>query len=266
MIFRKHRPLGYGFLKVCFFNMQLLIFFYLTITCFFLALFFLLARQFTAEKYCSKAGCAFCALTLATLLIAKGNLPIFKDFESLIFITCILGTLVLFCSPRHGSGTSVRFWGYGFILGLLLLSLCYPKGPSPDGYIQHYIWSIFFLCFRQVALAAMLFSSCFFIQYRKDQRLEIKNPISSHPGRNYMLLSAVCFLISEYAGMIWCQKGWGDFWQWSNGFFQSTLVLLYLMTAFHIPGRNGNFDRARSLIGSLSGIFFLTMTMLRSLI
>ena len=78
MIFRKHRPLGYGFLKNCFFYMQLLIFFYLTITCFFLALFFLLARQFTAEKYCSKAGCAFCALTLATLLIAKGNLPILK--------------------------------------------------------------------------------------------------------------------------------------------------------------------------------------------
>ncbi|MDD2389640.1 MAG: hypothetical protein PHP23_07915 [Desulfobacterales bacterium] len=203
---------------------------------------------------------------MATLLVAKGNLPVFGDFESLVFVTFILCILVAFCSPRLDSGTSVRWWGYVFILILLLFSLHYPKGPSPDEHNHHYIWVILFHCFRRLALATMLFSSCFYIQYRKDRRRGITVAIFNHQGRNYLLLSAVCFLSSEYSGMIWCQNGWGDFWHWSNAFFQSTLVLLYLMTAFHIPGKNGDFDRARSLFGCLSGPFFLAMMMIRSLI
>jgi len=241
-------------------------FLYLTIACFLLALLFLYVKKITAEKYCSRAGFTFCGLTLATLLITRGNLPVFGDFESLVFVTFILGAFVSFCSPRHASGTFARCWAYFFILALLLFSLHYPKDPPSNQHIQHYIWAIYFLAFRKVALAAMLFSSCFYTQYRKDRRRGINDPIFSHLGRNYLLLSAICFLISEYTGMIWCQNGWGDFWHWSNAFFQSTLVLLYLMTVFHIPGRNGNFDRVRSLLGCLSGPLFLFMMMIRSLI
>jgi len=246
--------------------MQLLLFSYLTIACFSASLFFLYKKRFAAEKYCAAGGCLFCGLILVILMTAKGNLPVFGDFESSMCVTGVLGILVLFCSPRQNAGTTARGWAYGFILVLLLLSLYYPKVPSPDEHNHQYIWVIFFHGFRRIALAAMLFSSCFYIQYRKNRRRGVPASMFSHQGRNYLLAAAICFLVSEYAGMIWCQNGWGDFWHWSNAFFQSTLVLLYLMAAFHIPGRNGNFDRARSLIGSLSGVFFLTMMMIRSLI
>jgi len=58
----------------------------------------------------------------------------------------------------------------------------------------------------------------------------------------------------------------GRFLSLEQRFFHSTLVLLYLMIAFHIPGRNEHATRTRSLIGGLSGVFLLAMTMIRGLL
>ena len=86
-----------------------------------------------------------------------------------------------------------------------------------------------------------------------------------HQGMNFLILSSVTFLIAEYVGILWVQKGWGDFWMWSSGFFSSTLIVLYLMLAFHIPGKGRRSEGVRSVIGGLSALIMLTVVILRSL-
>jgi hypothetical protein len=90
-----------------------------------------------------------------------------------------------------------------------------------------------------------------------------RTSLISHQGRNYLVLGAVFFLSAEYVGIIWCQNGWGDFWMWSQNFLQSTLIVLYLMLALHIPGKSRKSEHIRSVIGGLSGYFMLTLTLLR---
>ena len=246
--------------------MKPVFFFSLTAVCFASALFLLQTQRYSAEKYALWAGCACSASALAALIQGSGRVPVFEDFESMLLVTFLLGGLIAFCSPRGDSGTTVRRWGYIFVLILLCFCLISPESHGQNEYLHHHGWVILFHVFRRIALALMLFASGFFFQHRKNGRKTVSDPAWHHLGRNYLILGAICFLISEYSGMIWCQIGWGDFWHWSSVFFHSTLVLLYLMIAFHVPGRNENAARIRSLLGGLSGVFFLAMTMIRSLL
>ncbi len=246
--------------------MQPVSFFCLTLICFVSALFCLHTRRFSLEKYSLWAGCACSASALAAMTYAGSRIPVFTDFESMLLVTFILGILISFGTSHDDSDTELRRWGYVFILILLSFCLFCPQSNGQNEYQYRHLWVILFHAFRRISLALMLFSSCHFFQHRKTGRKHFSDPAWHHRGRNYLILGAICFLISEYSGMIWCQQGWGDFWHWSNVFFQSTLVLLYLMIAFHIPGRNENAARIRSLLGGLSGVFLLTMTMIRSLL
>lgn len=247
-------------------NIQPVFFFSLTTVCFVSALFFLQTQRYSAEKYCLWAGCACSASALAALTHASGRMPVFADFESMLLTTFMLGVLISLGSPHGDSGTEVRRWGYIFVFILLSFCLISPQSHDQNEYLYHNVWVILFHVFRRISLALMLFASGFFFQNRKNGGKTVSDPAWNHQGRNYLILGAICFLISEYSGMIWCQQGWGDFWHWSSVFFHSTLVLLYLMTAFHIPGRNEHAARIRSLLGGLSGVFFLAMTMIRSLL
>ena len=49
------------------------------------------------------------------------------------------------------------------------------------------------------------------------------------------LLGAILFLSSELSGSIWCLKGWGDSWHWSENFLQSAAIFFLIMINFHIP-------------------------------
>ena len=110
----------------------------------------------------------------------------------------------------------------------------------------------------------MLYSTAYFAQFIIQRELDERVRVLSLQGRNYLLLSAVMFLLGEYVGIIWCQMGWGDFWSWSQAFFQSTFIVLYLMLAFHIPGKGRFSEDIRSAVGGMTGIVVLTLTILRS--
>ncbi len=125
--------------------------------------------------------------------------------------------------------------------------------------------SFSFTHFEESPWPSMLFSSVTSFSTGKPDENTFQTAAWHHRGRNYLILGAICFLISEYSGMIWCQQGWGTSGTGAM-FFPIPLVLLYLMIAFHIPGRNENAARIRSLLGGLSGVFLLTMTMIRSLL
>ena len=195
----------------------------------------------------------------------SGNLPVFNIFESFLlisFIMCGAGLLVLFTGEYS---SRVRLWVWTGITVLFIIMLFVKKEPSPPSYDHGYIYIVMFHAFRCFSLAFMLFATAWFIQFIIEREFSERTSMLSHQGRNYLLLAAVFFLTAEYVGIIWCQSGWGDFWMWSKTFLQSTLIVLYLMLAFHIPGKSRRSEDIRCVIGALSGIFFLTLSIVRSL-
>ena len=204
-------------------------------------------------------------LVLLFTVISSGHFPFFNVFECLLFVTFILGGLGLFCSQTEKHRLDVRSWVWIEILFLLTIALFFPKEPSFYRPNHTFLWVVLFHGFRELALATTLFSAAHFIRFRlARRRKQLKNHIFVL-GRNFLLLSTVFFLCSEYSGMIWCQKGWGDFWHWSATFFQSTVIIFYLMFAFHIPGKNHRSDDIRSVIGAVTALVMLTVQVTKGL-
>jgi ABC-type transport system involved in cytochrome c biogenesis permease subunit len=198
-------------------------------------------------------------LVLLLITISSGHFPFFNVFESLLFVTFVLGGLGHFCSQSEKYRPDVRVWVWIEILFLLTIVLFFPKETSSYRPNHTFLWVVLFHGFRNLALATMLFSAPHFIRFQLDpRRRQLKNHIFLG-GRNFVLLTTVLFLCSEYSGMIWCQKGWGDFWHWSATFFQSTVIILCLMLAFHIPGKNHRTNDIRSVIGTLTALVILTI-------
>ena len=202
---------------------------------------------------------------LVYIYFSSGNLPVFNIFESFLFISFIMGSSGLFLLVRGDFSTKVRKWVWIEILILFLIMIFFPKEPSIPVYDHGYVYIVLFHTFRCIALALMLFSTAWFLQFIIQREMDERTSALAHQGRNYLILSAVFYLMGEYVGIIWCQKGWGDFWMWSQTFLQSTLVVLYLMLAFHIPGKSRKSEDIRCVVGGLSGVFFLTLAIMRSL-
>lgn len=201
---------------------------------------------------------------LIILYLISGNLPVFNIFESFMLMSFIMSSIGLLVFFRGEPGLKVRRWIWMEILILFILMLFFPKEASLPAYDHSYIYIILFHGFRCVSLALMLIATAWFIQFIIQRETNERTSLLAHKGRNYLVLSAIFFLMAEYVGIIWCQNGWGDFWTWSQAFFQSTLVVLYLMLAFHIPGKGRRSEDIRCLIGGLNSVFVLVLTLMRS--
>ena len=156
-------------------------------------------------------------------------------------------------------------WVWMEILLLLAIVLFFPKRPSPSLYDRNYLYLFLFFGFRKISLAVVLFAAAQFIQFRVERKRGIRGNGRLQKGRNFLLLGTLFFLTAEYSGIIWCQNGWGDFWHWSGGFFQSTLIVLYLMLALHLPGKGRHSEGIRSLVGGMSAFLMLTLIIIRHL-
>ena len=234
---------------------------------FFYALTFItyLLRWRNPWRYLSIIALTVNVLVLLLIAISSGHFPFFNVFECLLFVTFILGGLGRFCSQTEKHRFDVRSWVLIEILFLLGIVLFFPKEPSLYRPNHTFLWVVLFHGFRALALAIVLFSAAHFIRFRLvRQRKNLKNHIFVM-GRNFLLLSTVLFLCSEYSGMIWCQKGWGDFWHWSTTFFQSTVIILCLMFYFHIPGKNHRSGDIRSVIGAVTALVMLTVQVTKGL-
>ncbi|MBW1783174.1 MAG: hypothetical protein JRL30_20830, partial [Deltaproteobacteria bacterium] len=187
------------------------------------------------SRFLSVMALALNGSVLAGIWIVSGQTPVFEIFAGLLFVTFILGILGAFCCPVDEGRWRVRTWVWIEVLFLFGITLFFPKEPPSYRYHHGDLWVVLFHGFRCLALSFALFSAAHFIRFRQDPlRKRAHNPHFKE-GRNFLLLSALAFLCGEYSGIIWCQNGWGDFWHWSPAFFQSTLIILCLMAAFHIP-------------------------------
>jgi ABC-type transport system involved in cytochrome c biogenesis permease subunit len=206
------------------------------------------------------------AACLTFLTVSGGNLPVFELFESFLLASFVLGLLGLFLAEPEGRIPDTRTWVWLEILLLLFITLFAEKSASSPVYDHNDLYIVLFHGLRIITLSVMLFSSAIFIQARLDQKGGKFVNERAHEARNFLVLGAVLFLAAEYIGILWCQNGWGDFWHWSPGFFQSTLIVLYLMLVFHVPGKNARSEAIRTLLGGLSGFFVLGMMLIRSVL
>jgi ABC-type transport system involved in cytochrome c biogenesis permease subunit len=202
-------------------------------------------------------------LALIIILWTATNFPVFNLFEALLLVSFTLGLLCLFPFGASGREAGLKKFVWAEILLLFLIMLFTPKISSPDQFDHDDLYVISFHGFRMLALGFMLFASAHFIRSGNgpNRRHEY-----IRKGRDYLLLGTLFFLISEFAGIIWCQNGWGDFWHWSQGFFQSTLIVVYMMFVFHIPGKNSKSDRIRILTGGMGGFFVTALVLIRHLL
>jgi ABC-type transport system involved in cytochrome c biogenesis permease subunit len=204
-------------------------------------------------------------LCLGLMAWISGHWPLFNTFESFLFVAFVLGLLGLVLENSENTLPDTRIWIWMEVVLVLLITLFADKTPSLSQYDHGYVNIILFHLFRHLALAVMLFSSAIFIQTRTDRKRGHSPYARSHRGRNFLILSAVLFLIGEYMGILWCQAGWGDFWMWNGGFLQSTLILVYLMLVLHLPRKGLQSNGVSSLLGGLSGFVMLALTILRGL-
>lgn len=140
---------------------------------------------------------------VAFLIVDSGHLPLYNLFENLLLVSFLLGTLGLF-SP------SVSKWAWAASTVLLGVLWFFPKAPSLPRYDYDYPFIVLFHGVRDAALAVVLFSSAHFIQSRLEGMKRPPGARHFHQGRNYLLLGAILFLVSEFIGILWCLNGWGD--------------------------------------------------------
>jgi hypothetical protein len=203
---------------------------------------------------------------LLFISITAGHLPFFNFFESFLFMTFVFGLLGLCLKGPKDYADKIRLWIWLEILILLGVTLFFPKETAFSMYNYGYVLIILFYIFRYVSLPLMLYASAYYIQFIIQREKNERTRLLSQQGRNFLLLSAGLFLISEYVGIIWCQKGWGDFWMWGLNFLQSTFIVLFLMLAFHIPGKGKFSEDIKSVIGGLTGFAVLTLYIVRGLL
>jgi hypothetical protein len=260
----RHKPCGHGQFK----DMQNLPYFsFLAAFLFYASAFALRLLDFRrAEHLVGLLALVANAACLTLLTVSSGNFPVFELFESFLLATFVLGLLGLFCARPENRIPDTRTWVWLEILLLLFIILFSAKNASPPVYDHNDLYIVLFHGLRIITLSVMLFSSALYIQVRVERKRGVSANKTSHKGRNFLVLGAVLFLAAEYVGIIWCQNGWGDFWHWSAGFFQSTLIVLYLMLVFHVPGKNYRAEGIRSLLGGTSGFFVLGMILIRSML
>jgi len=217
------------------------------------------------SRFLSVAGVALNGCILAAIVLISGVAPVFEIFSGILFATFFLALLGVFLAAPAKGGLGLGIWVWIEVVVLLVVTLFFPKEPPPYR-LHHADWSVvMFHGFRCLALASACFAAAHFFVFRsRPGEKKALRPVFNQ-GRNFLLLSALFFLCAEYAGILWCQNGWGDFWHWSTAFFQSTIILLLLMAAFHPPGKPPISHDIQALLGMMIPMVMLTVTIVKAL-
>ena len=182
------------------------------------------------------------------------HLPIFTPAETLSSLGFIIALLTLGLYWRSQYRFQIQLWTLIIISLLLTTAVLWPAAPPCFDYNHSYIYALLFHLFRRLALALGLFASAIFISALTCRNSNSPTAINLRgQGRLVIITATLAYLLSEDIGIIWCQKGWADIWRWSPGFMISTMVLIYLMLALHLPGGSRKPGNWYSLIGLSCG-------------
>jgi hypothetical protein len=243
---------------------MLLLFYYITLIFYCLIILLRISGLGRYEFLSAISAITTNLIALFLIFYQTGHFPVYNIFESFLFVSFIMGCIGIFLHGFDGYTSKIQLYVWIEIIILLVITLFLPKVPAKTGYDYGYIYKVLFHTLRPVSMSLMLCSTALFTQFIIQKERNERTSMLSHIGRNFLILSTVIFLLSEYVGIVWCQRGWGDFWMWNQDFLQSTIIMIYLMLAFHIPGKSRRAEDLRALIGGLSGIVMVTLTIIRS--
>jgi len=191
------------------------------------------------------------AWRLASYGLQIGHIPVFTSVETLSFTAFIIGLLTVASGQCSFNQVLTRRWSLTIIVFLLTAATLWPSAAPCFDYNHNYSYAIAFIFFRRLALALALFASAIFMNALSNQNSASQRTAKlSYQGRNALMTAVILYLISEDIGIIWCLNGWADVWHWSPGFIVSSMIPLYLMLPFHLPGGN----RKAGLWYSLTGL------------
>ncbi len=186
------------------------------------------------------------------------RLPVFNSIETLSSTAFVVGLLTLISYWRNPNQVSEQRWSLVIVVLLLVAALLCPSSPPCFDYNHSYSYAVAFHLFRRLALALSLFASALFMSALVTTSTAAQNAAQLRfQGRNTIMVVALFYLLSEDVGIIWCLRGWGDVWHWSSGFMISTMVLVYLMLALHLPGGSRKPGLWYSLVGLSCGPLLL---------
>jgi hypothetical protein len=204
------------------------------------------------------AGAVSLMFNLFQILRTGKRLPLYGVLESLTTI-CLVAAVCLCLrpfSPKTAEGTI----GAGILALLAALALFFPLSLNPDFFMYASPWVQAFFFLRLLSGGIVLYAGI-----RFSASLAGRGRLSSGaPGLEvtyrFFLWASVLFLLSELSGSIWCLKGWGDSWRFSENFFQSTALFFLMMLNFHLPPFLAKHGRRKCLLGVVSCasiLFFL---------
>ncbi len=234
-------------------------------TLFFLSFLLVLLKKTNLEKITGIFGCFLCGAGILSMIIIEKRPPLFGTFESTIYIIFILSLFVLL--PGHSllsglSKNNIPGTTYITILFILLLQAGEPMVFNNDFYMYDDLIVIVFFNFRLIAAAffiyaAIIVNSCI---WRSNARIKNSGKdLLMKNSRNFLLAGVAIYLVSEWAGSIWCLNWLGDTWLWSKGFFKSSIIFLLVMIISHLPSSHSKFYRTKAILSSFPAIFILWM-------
>lgn len=186
--------------------------------------------------------------------------PLFGPFEASIYIVFIMGILARIFQQAQGRQPGFSLFSSLVVLVILLFQMGKPMGLNEDYFMYGNLWVILFFNFRLLAAAFLAHGASQYLGHLFAPIYEQeKTDLLLLAGRNTLLAGAGLYLVSEWAGSMWCLNWFGDSWQWSRGFFKASILFLLIMTACHLPPGFSRSRVARGISGTLPGMFILWM-------
>lgn len=234
--------------------------FWITFVFFSSELICVLLKKETMADACRIAGIGSCLAGVAFIVFSAGRPPLFGPFEAGFYMAFILALLTTVSAPkiseRPGSKAFFLIRPLAVLL-MLILQFGHPLVINDDYYMYDNLWVILFFNLRLVSAAffvhVMVLHLAGLFERPDDSAMLLKT------ARYQALAGVFIYLCSEWSGSLWCLNWFGDSWQWSSGFFKSSLLFLLVMALFHLPVSLGRNRWIKVILGSLPGTFALWM-------
>ena len=225
--------------------------------CLSLSLLFSISRSVQAARYAFLAGLFCLSLNLVLLILSAGRLPLYGMFESMTTILWVAGIcLYLETKTRPWAGAIP---GIGAMAAIGAFMCFFPLQANHDFFMYGNPWVQSFFFFRLLSAGIILYAGIRSAAAWAGAR-EKQNQLHEIRRQHMLfLLGTILFLSSELSGSIWCLKGWGDSWHWSENFLQSAAIFFLIMLNLHIPSRLLNSTGIRNSLGALTSLAVLIL-------
>ena len=197
-----------------------------------------------------------CLAGILFIFFSVGRPPLFGPFEASVYIVGVMGILARIFQKNAGSLPWFSLVNSLGALIILFIQWGKPMGLNDDYFMYGNLWVNLFFNFRLLTAAFLVHGASQYFAHLLEKK---EADVLAMGGRNTLLAGACLYLVSEWAGSLWCLNWFGDSWQWNRGFFKASLLFLLIMAVCHLsPGLARN-KIARGIAGTLPGVFIVWM-------